>query len=170
MPCNTFYIQVDLKNEKISEPSQNHLKTISKPSQNHLRTISQPSQLDLWGGLRLSVDLRSVYRCQKYILHPSWSKKMENAQKPSQNHLKTISNHLKTISNHLKPSQPISVFFQVVPGTSYKPQKYSGVSNNVFCIPMDLKNMKTHQNRLITISKPSQRSQELLLSSQVVPR
>jgi len=136
------------------EPSQDHLRTISRPSQ-----LSQYRQLDLWCGTTTS----GPEKCSQVQLIHSASElipKIKMLSKPSQNHLKTISklsqNHLKTISkpsqtisSHLKPSRFYPRCY-LRPLTNHK--KYADTSNNVFCIPIELKNMKIHQNHLRTIS------------------
>ena len=92
---------------------------------------------------------------------------VKTISKPSQNHLKTISkpsqNHLKTISNHLKPSQTIPVLSQMLPETSYKPQKVRRYIKQCVLHPNWIQKHentpKPSQNHLKTISdhlKPSQ--------------
>ena len=136
------------------EPSQDHLRTISRPSQ-----LSQYRQLDLWCGTTTS----GPEKCSQVQLIHSASElipKIKMLSKPSQNHLKTISkpsqNHLKTISNHLKPSQTIPVLSQMLPETSYKPQKVRRYIKQCVLHPNWIQKHentpKPSQNHLITIS------------------
>ena len=133
----------------------NHLRTISGPSHNHLSHLNT-RQLDLWCGVRLPANLRSVHRYHVIHYTSKLISKMKILSKPPQVHLKTISkpsqNHLKpsqTISNHLKPSQLYPRWY-LRPLTSHKSaQRYQTMC---FAPPIELKNMKIHKNHLITIS------------------
>ena len=144
-----------------------------EPSQNHLRTISQPSQLSQYQSAWSLVWLTTTSGPEKCLQMPC---NIFYIQVDLKNRFflsksaKTISKPSQPSQNHLKPSQPISVFLQMIPGTFYKPEKYSEATTNVFCIPIEFKNMKIHQKHLRTISQPSQTISDHLKTISTVSR
>ena len=139
--------------------------TISGPSQNHLKTISTISISSAWS--LVWYDYQRTWEVFTGTINPFCIRVdpqnknvVKTISKPSQNHLKTISkpsqNHLKTISNHLKPSQTIPVLSQMLPETSYKPQKVRRYIKQCVLHPNWIKKHentpKPSQNHLITIS------------------